>query len=227
MGDGNLSVFGSAPPPDKDDVLFRSDKDLEADARIGCTVADWLYCTGFRRAAQRLVEHVCDTGNDQDFLIYPIVYLYRHHTELVLKSIFESASGLLDRALTQDERRTLGRHDLLALWQATRPLLNPICDRADSPPFPAAELDGIDSCIRQLHEQDPNGQHFRYATMKTESARGTGTKVPSRGANLKPINVRAFADSMDRLVSCLEGIEWWFSDLEDAHAELKRNAIRS
>jgi hypothetical protein len=223
MGDGDLSVFGSAPPPDKDDVLFRADEDWEANACVGSTVADWIYFTGFRRAAQRLAEHVCDTGNDQDFLIYPIVYLYRHHIELILKSIFESASGLLDRALTENDRKTLGRHGLLELWQAARPLLNPICDRADNPPFPAAELEGIDSYIRQIHEHDPDGQRFRYATIRTRAATRQGAKVPSLRPGLKLINVRVFADAMEKLVSYLEGIEWWFSDLEDAYAEVKRN----
>ena len=118
MGDGNLSVFGSTPPPDKDDVLFWPDENWEASACIGATVADWIYFTGFRRAAQCLAEHVCVTENDQDFLIYPIVYLYRHHIELVLKGILESSSGLLDRVLTPDDRKTLGRHGLLELWHA-------------------------------------------------------------------------------------------------------------
>jgi hypothetical protein len=225
MGDGNLSVFGSAPPPDKDDVLLRSDREWDANACVGSTVADWVYFTGFRRAAQLLAEHVSDTGNDQSFLVYPIVYLYRHHIELVLKNILVSASGLLDRALTQDDRQTLGRHGLLELWQATRPLLNPVCDRADNPPFPLAELEGIDSYIRQIHEQDPNGQRFRYATMKTKGPSQPGAKVPSPRAGLIPINVKIFAQSMEKLIYYLEGVEWWFSDLQDAHAELKRNAI--
>jgi hypothetical protein len=95
--------------------FFELNEDWEANACVGSTVADWIYFTGFWRAAQRLAEHVCDTGNDQDFLIYPVVYLYRHHIELILKSIFESASSLLDRALTEDDRKTLGRHGLLRI----------------------------------------------------------------------------------------------------------------
>ena len=224
VGDDNLSVFGSAPPPDKEDVLFRSDKDWEANACVGASVADWVYLTGFRRAAERLAELVCDTGREQDFLIYPIVYLYRHHIELVLKSILESASGLLDRALTEGDHKTLGRHGLLELWQTVRPLLNPVCVRADNPPFPEAELEGIHSYIRQIHEHDPDGQRFRYATIKPKGARRSGAKVPSLSPGLKLINVRVFSDAMEKLISYLEGIEGWFTDLEDAYAEMKRNA---
>ncbi len=225
MEDGDLLVFGSAPPPDKDDVLFRAAENWNANACMGVTVSDWIYFTGFRRAAQLLAEHVCGTSKDQDFLVYPIVYLYRHHIELILKSIFESASGLLDRPLTEEDRRLLGRHGLLELWGAVRPLLNDVCDRASNPHFPAAELDGIDSHIRQIHEHDPDGQRFRYATVRAKGTRRGGGKVPSL-KHLNLVNVRVFAETVEKLVSYLEGIDWWFSDLEDAHAEAKRKACR-
>ena len=220
----NLSVFGSAPPPNKDDVLFRPDTDSETNACIGNTMGDWLYWTGFRRAAEHLAQHICDTGSEQDFLVYPMVYLYRHHIELVLKSIVECASGLLDRPLTDDDHKILGRHGLLELWQAARPLLNPVCARANNSPFPEGELEGIDSYIRQIHEHDPNGQNFRYATVKAGGKGRPRTKKPSLRPGLKLVNVRVFAISMVKLLSYLEGIESWFGDLEDAYAAIKRGS---
>jgi hypothetical protein len=225
MDDDRLSVFESILPPDKGDMLFRSDKDW-ANANVSATVADWVYMTGFRRAAHRLSELVCHADSEQDLLIYPIVYLYRHHIELVLKNIFESAFGLLDCSLTQDNRKTLGRHGLLQLWQATRPLLNSVYDHADDSPFPEAELDGIDFYIRQIHEHDPDGQCFRYATTKTKNAGQPGAKVPSLSPNLKLTNFKELSAALGKLASYLECIEWWVSDLEDARTEhLMRNVI--
>lgn len=84
-------------------------------------------------------------------------------------------------------------------------------------------MEGIDAYIRQIHEHDPDGQRFRYATIKTRAATQQGAKVSSLRPGLKLINVRVFADAMEKLVSYLQGIEWWFSDLEDAYAEVKRN----
>ncbi len=70
---------------------------------------------------------MCETGSDQDFLVYPIVYLYRHHVELILKAIVGIAAALLDRELTEADRKALGGHALGRLWDIARPLLNPVC----------------------------------------------------------------------------------------------------
>lgn len=219
-GEGE-SVIGSAPPPRKEDALFGPGEDWQSNACIAQWDADWAYSNGFRRAAERLAEHVCETGGGQDVLIYPIVYLYRHHVELVLKAIIKSASGLLDRELTEQDLKTLGRHALRELWQTARPLLDPVCDRADNPPFPVTDLDGVDSYICQIHAHDPDGQRFRYGTMKARGANQPSLR-PSLGPDLKLINVRMLASAMEKLADYLEGIEGWFAELEDAKAEMRR-----
>jgi hypothetical protein len=101
----NGPVVGSCPPPRKGDVVFGPGTDSSRNACIAPWDADSAYTTGFRRAAFRLAIDVCDTETHQDTLIYPIVYLYRHHVELVLKAIITSASKLLDRDLTELDRK--------------------------------------------------------------------------------------------------------------------------
>ena len=103
-------MFGAGPSPKKEDVLFGPGEDWHANACISHWDAPWAYSNGFRRAGQQLAMHVCETGTDQDVLIYPIVYLYRHHVELVLKSVIKSASSLLNRELSEQDLKTLGRH---------------------------------------------------------------------------------------------------------------------
>ncbi len=201
-------------------MLFGPGEDFEVNACIAHLMeADFIYFSGFRRAAARLARHVCETGSDQDFLVYPIVYLYRHHAELVLKNIIEVAAALLDRELTKSDHEALERHDLARLWAAARPLLNPVCALVPNPPFPDDDLAGIDSYIRQLHEHDPKGESFRYATTKV---RRNGTRSPSLSPDLKLVNIRAFAAAMERLADYLEGIEGWFGDLVDAKAQYRR-----
>lgn len=213
------SVFGTGPAPKKDDVLFRADDDWQANACIAKWDAGWAYSNGFRRAAFQLAQHVCDTASDQDVLIYPIVYLYRHHVELVLKSIIRSAFGLLDRELSKQDHEVLGRHGLSELWQTAQPLLDPVCQRAGDQPFPPSELDGVDSYVRQIHEHDPDGQRFRYATTKVRKAGRANATVPSLSPELTHVNVRVLANAMERLADYLENVEGWFGDLEDAKRE--------
>jgi hypothetical protein len=216
MADDEESVVGcTLPPPRKSDVLFGSGADWQVNACVNGIDDSMAYQDGYRHAALHLAEHVCDAGRGMDFLVYPIVYLYRHHIELTLKSIISVACFLLDYTLTEeDDLKVLGRHDLAKLWNLARPLLNPVCEKGGSPALPPDDLEGIDAYILQLHEHDPDGQRFRYATRKLK-----GQRLPSLSAQLKHINVRAFAVGMEKLADYLEGLDNWFGDLVDAKVE--------
>ena len=96
MADDEESVVGTSPPPRKSDVLFGSGTDWQANACVNGIDDLAAYQNGYRRAALHLAEYVCDAGRGQDFLVYPIVYLYRHHIELTLKSII-STCGVIVR----------------------------------------------------------------------------------------------------------------------------------
>jgi hypothetical protein len=84
MDDNEESVVGFLPPPRKSDVLFGSGTDWQTNACVNGIGDSVAYQDGYRRAALQLAEYVCDAGRGQDFLVYPIVYLYRHHIELAL-----------------------------------------------------------------------------------------------------------------------------------------------
>ena len=62
---------------------------------------EYAYREGYRRGAQLLVQAVGESARDQDFLVYPIVFLYRHHIELVLKRVIKQAPYLIERELTK------------------------------------------------------------------------------------------------------------------------------
>jgi hypothetical protein len=175
------------------------------------------YRDGFRRAASQLATQVCETASGQDVLVYPIVYLYRHHIELSLKRLIGTASELLGRELSIKDYKVLGGHKLADLWSLARPLLNPICEAANNPPFSEGDLEGIASYIRQLHEHDPYGESFRYWTRKPNPT-APFPLVSSLHPDLKIINIRNFASAMERLADYLDGMESWFSDLLDLEA---------
>lgn len=54
------------------------------------------YTDGFRSAGRKLVDTFIEQGNTIDYLldtvVYPVVFLYRHHFELLLKSLVEECN---------------------------------------------------------------------------------------------------------------------------------------
>src|SRR5882724_8747168 len=81
--------------PKKGEQIVRSDESLgSANARVGrwphSSDRDPPYSEGYRMAARQLTEGIEAKGersSDQDYLVYPIIFLYRHHLELVLKRL--------------------------------------------------------------------------------------------------------------------------------------------
>jgi len=211
------SIVATSPPPRKSDVLFGSGIDWQANACVNGIDDSIAYQEGYRRAALHLAEHACDAGRAQDFLIYPIVYLYRHHIELTLKSIINAACVVVDYTLTETDLDTLGRHDLAKLWKLARPLLNPTCELGGSAALPTDDLEGIDSYILQLHKHDPDGQRFRYPTTKSKGR--SVKRLPSLPPDLKHINIRDFAIALEKLADYLDALDMWFGDLIDEMIE--------
>jgi hypothetical protein len=142
MSKDDKSVVGVLPPPRKSDVLFGSGTDWEMNACISAMNAAMYYQDGYRRAALHLVDYVCEVERGQDYLVYPIVYLYRHHIELTLKSIIDAAAFVTDYALTDKDHDTLGRHDLVKLWKLVRPMLSPACELGGDSALPPDDLAG-------------------------------------------------------------------------------------
>ena len=230
MDNEEESVVGALPLPRKSDVLFGSGTDWKANACVnsfdafGRRVIATAYQDGYRRAALQLAEYVCEARQGKDFLVYQIVYLYRHHIELTLKSIINSAAFVIDYTLTEKDLDMLGRHDLAKLWNLARPMLNPACSLGGSPALPPDDLEGIDSYIDQLHQHDPDGQRFRYSTTKVK-----GQKARTRSflpADLKHINIRNFTIGMEKLSDYLDTLDRWFGDIVQAKCEHLAQCMR-
>lgn len=219
MSNGDLSRFGSCPSLQKEDILFPRCSNVEQQDYMKLGLEDWFYSSGFRRAAHLLARQMSDTGTENHFVIYPLIYLYRHYFELILKAIIASAHRLLSKEPTKQDLKTLADHDLQQLWQVAQPLLNPVCECAGATAFPASELEGVTSYILQIHEHDPDGQRFRYGTKKPKANTQT---CPSLSPDLDLKNVRALATTLEKLADYLEGIEWWFVELEDVKVEFER-----
>jgi hypothetical protein len=139
-------------------------------------------------------------------LVYPIVFLYRHHIELVLKRIISRSPYLIERSLTKAESDHLEKHRLDLLWQDFKPMAAAISKAAGWDEMPAEDIAGIDDYIRQISEVDPGSYSMRYAHSKKGD--------PTLPKDLTHINLRHFDEMMERLANYLGGLEAAICQLE-------------
>ncbi|MEE8167729.1 MAG: hypothetical protein V3T58_02510 [Candidatus Hydrothermarchaeales archaeon] len=111
-----------------------------------------IYAEGYKRAGDWLFERVNQGRADQDFVVYPIVFLYRHAIELKLKWIIEIGGRLID-----EPRDLRISHDLIALWKECREILEKVWSEGSSD-----TLDTAEKIINQFSKEDPESMTFRY-----------------------------------------------------------------
>jgi hypothetical protein len=202
------------PAPRADDVLFAFDsRDPMANACLNYTWRpDLLYSLGYLEGARRLVNHVLESYSDQDTLIFPIVYLYRHHVELLLKRLLVIASSVVDRHLTAAELKHLRKHRLDLLWSDIKQTLSASCRKANFAPPARENMVGVDCYIEQLSSVDRESQSFRYPTSSDGHSALSG---------LTRINIRTFAEKMECFCELLASVEGNLQLHLDLEAEMR------
>src|SRR3989338_9722867 len=99
--------------------IFDKGDEPYGNATIGWAPDGWdLYVYGFRRAAEILLTHVEEKHTSLDVIVFPTVFLLRHHLELAIKLINRDARLLLDRP-----RPERAEHRLQVLWDQTKELI--------------------------------------------------------------------------------------------------------
>jgi hypothetical protein len=180
-------ISNSIPWPRKGDQLFKADVDWWHNACLNYLHDDWtLYSEGYKRAGDLLVEHMKESRSYQDFLVYPIVFLYRQYIELRLKELIRDGNQLID-----NPKKFPKHHKIDELWKHCRRILEKVW-----PEGPAEDLDAVEECIHQFSEKDPTSMAFRYPTDKNGNR-----SLPS----LSHINLRNLSEVMARISSLLDG----------------------
>ncbi len=170
----------------KANQLFKSDSDWQNNACLNYSDGWGLYISGYKIAADSLVKKVIRTKRHQDSLVYPIVFLYRHYIELLLKKILLDGYRLLDK--TQEVPTV---HKLDYLWRECRAILLEIWPEEDT-----TALDSIETCIKNIMEIDPSSTGFRYPVDKNDKP-----SLPE----LTHINIRHLSTTINDTISLLEG----------------------
>ena len=161
---------------DKFEPLFKPDNDWHNNACLnyGNDVTR-NYIDGYKKAADKLVN---DIDSDIDLLVYPIVFLYRHHVEISLKEIIESGHFLLGTKCNKKN------HDLNALWNEVKHIAKEIWDKE----FPEKDFEFIDHVIREFEKYDKPSTSFRYAK----------TNGKKSNPDLSHINIRHLRDMIEK-----------------------------
>jgi len=191
------------PWPKKGQVLFSAANDWYHNACINLRYFNWdWYATGYKYAGDVLVQHVIDTRNHRDTLVFPIVFNYRQYLEVRCKEII-----MLGKLLSDEMPEFPHKHTLRVLWDTCRPII-----AAHEPSASETDLEAIDEAIAEFDVVDPESYSFRYPV-----DRKGNLSIP---ADLHVINLRQLRDGMDRLASFFDTVSMAFSHYLDCKAQM-------
>ncbi len=159
------------------------------------------YEEGYRRAAELLIKHIAETSHDQDTLVYPIIFLFRHAIELRLKSILQNLNKLGER-----KHGVPTHHDLSKLWAECKPPLLKLTSSTDQ-----LWLNAVDDLLEQMMKVDPASDAFRYKTKKDGSKNAEG---------ISHINLGQFYDTVNPIAEWLGSAS---SYLDHLHSQMQNH----
>lgn len=143
------------PPalPSSEDCLFTSQEDWWNNACVNWCHDGWgLYASGYKDAADVLVQHVEQRNSGQDSLVYPVLFLYRQYLELQIKDLIRQGRRLNDISGDFPKHHHIGN-----LWEVCHKLLSEIF-----PGDSVVELREIARLIAEFSAIDPSSMAFRY-----------------------------------------------------------------
>ncbi|HBH4764843.1 TPA: hypothetical protein KTG61_004865 [Escherichia coli] len=161
------------------------------------------YTEGYRRAADILINHIDESGRDQDFLVYPVLFLYRHHLELLIKQIIGLALALAEDPDKHQYKKD--DHNLNNLWPLAQKLILEVDDS-----YRPSDFKIVKEVVKALHQADERATDFRYAR------RNDGTRSLE---GIHYVNTRRFGKKMGEASDLLDGVDNGLRYLLDCKAE--------
>lgn len=159
--------------------------------------AGWpLYLQGYRMAAGLIRDEILKTKADQDFYLYPLVFLYRQLIELHLKLVVD-----LGRQLQGGRGRPMKTHSLVALWGVASQHIRRTWPNDDT------DTRALQADLAEFDALDAGSYAFRYPV-------GTG-QDPALPPELTRFNVRTFAERAGEIGDYLESVSeglWVYRD---------------
>lgn len=144
---------------------------------------------GYMSAGAGLVELCTQDGyeHERHFVIYPILFNYRHGLELAMKWVVLMYSG----------HGRMNDHDLWKLWKRCRA----ICEQYEDNDREAIGV--VERIVNEFHSLDKAGITFRYGWTKN----GKAIKLPEHMVDLE--NIR---DVMEGVAGYFCGLDGWLDN---------------
>ena len=138
--------------PKRGDRLLRDTADWDrgvgfARDQISRHVHIW---AGYMSAGASLIQTCKDDPNDRHFLIYPILFNYRHGIELAMKWIVAMYGHYSSVRIGY-----IAHHDLWQLWKLCKQIIIELGSEDEAIPI-------VEQIIKDLHDLDKSALAFRY-----------------------------------------------------------------
>ncbi len=178
--------------PDVPRICFGPGDPASLDANVG-----WVqsrphdmhgYVEGYRKAATALYAHASARPTSPDYLVFPLVFLWRQHLELALKDVISAG-----RELADEPWGFPSGHRLMDLWKVALPYIT----RCGDPSAP--ELAHVEANLREFERIDPGADGFRYPLNRDQTARSM-PNVPNT------VNLRVLQEGMEALANFFSGV---------------------
>jgi hypothetical protein len=188
--------------PEPGDSFLAPGANPRTEALLGAD-PNWIiaYALSFKESADIVVSQVELGSVSPDAVNYPVVFLYRHYLELMLKGLIR-----VGRSLTYEPAGFPKTHQLKKLWAEFRPLIEdlyPAGDRLDT--------NTVEQCILEMDAID-GGEASRYGENKD------GQPTLPEELHISLTNLR---DVMNRVSGFLEGSYDWLHELFQHQADIE------
>ncbi len=179
--------------PKKGDRLLRASDDWDRGVEFSANPVSrhahiW---SGYMRAGAALIEECDQDSVDRHFLIYPILFNYRHGLELAMKWIIDHYGIYAGVRLTQDARD----HDLWGLWRLSKQVIIEVGSEGEDDDA----LRVVEQIVKDFHDLDKSALAFRYSMTK----KGATIKLPDISIDLE--NVGDVMVAVDNFFTGVDG----------------------
>lgn len=182
--------------PKKGDRPFSESPDWQRNASIARHGHERLVLmmTGYKAAADLMVERAARSGYDRDTLVFPIVFNYRHFIELSLKYLIATYG----RSINVEPNWK--SHDLAELWRTFKRVLKGHGDHD-----PDRTNQAVEHIIAEFAKVDPQSFAYRYPVDRDGNLLELGQNE---------LDLQSLADVMKGLDGYFTGCDGWLDDLQ-------------
>lgn len=121
------------------------------------------FALGYKNGADAIYDKFCESNGEWsilDTIVYPLCFLYRHMTEILIKYMYKELSKCSDDEFKRFLKN--GSHNLIDLWKTTQPFIEQLRMRVKT----SVSLDAIVHYIDEISKFDPTSYRMRYPVDK-------------------------------------------------------------